>query len=342
MSDKNTDSWTIRSCLEWTEAYLRRHDQENPRLTAQWLLAVATGLKRIELYMQYDQPLTDAERGTLREVILRRLQGEPLQYISGRAAFRHLELTVRPGVLIPRPETETLVELVLDELKSARPVQAGFEQAAPSAMIEQVQDNRPLADLPLAELKPADNLHKVLEIGCGSGAIALSLLYELPGLSVWATDISSEAVSLTRENAERLGLNKPEPAVQPSQLTVIQDDLASSLVDDPQQQASFAVVVSNPPYIPTSELADLAIEVRGFEPLIALDGGEDGLDIYSRLLEQAFLLLQPNGLLAVELYETKLQKASDLAEQAGYINIQIHTDLTGRQRFLTARKPVNV
>jgi release factor glutamine methyltransferase len=304
--------------------------------------------------MQYDQPLTDAERDTLREVILRRLQGEPLQYISGRAAFRHLELAVRPGVLIPRPETETLVELVLAELKPAKPMQAGLEQAASSAMVEQGQteqgqDNQPLTDLPLADLKPADNPQKVLEIGCGSGAIALSLVYELPGLSVWATDISSEAVALTRENAERLGLSDLEPADQPGRLTdqpgrltVIQDDLASSLVDDPQQQASFAVVVSNPPYIPTSELADLAIEVRDFEPLIALDGGEDGLDIYTRLLEQAFLLLQPNGLLAVELYETKLQKAANLAEQAGYIDTQIHTDLTGRQRFLTARKPINV
>lgn len=318
---------TIRNCLEWTEKHLTKQGEEHPRLAAQWLLTAATGLTRLQLYLEYDRPLSVDERKTLRLGIRRRLRGEPLQYITGRAPFRHLELAVRPGVLIPRPETETLVDLVL--------------AFAPQ---------------------------RVLDVGTGSGAIALSLLHELPGVSVWATDISAEALAIAAENARELGLGGEardggvvedladvsngasdgdsarafdEVSTLPyrcdfERLHFIEDDLAISLVDDPELYASFDALVSNPPYIPSSEMSGLPREVGEFEPTIALDGGVDGLDIFRRLLSQAKALLKPGGLLAVELYETKLEVAQKLAEAAEFKTVQIHPDLTDRPRFLTA------
>ncbi|MDR2957577.1 MAG: peptide chain release factor N(5)-glutamine methyltransferase [Coriobacteriales bacterium] len=282
---------TIRSCLKWTEQYLSLHQEANPRLAAQWLVATVTGLDRIGLFMHFDQPLTEDELLLLQQTIQRRLRGEPLQYISGRAAFRYIELAIQPGVLIPRPETEMLVDLVL----SAQP-------------------------------------DKILEIGCGSGAITLSLLKELPGVTVVATDISPQAVATTRQNAALLKLDDP------TRLIVIEDDLATSLLDKLEMVAGFDAIVSNPPYIPQAALAMLPQEIIDYEPLLALDGGDDGLSIYRRLLEQSVVLLRPGGLLAVELHETNVTEAASLAATAGFRAVDTHFDLTGRLRFLTAMK----
>ncbi|MDR2108107.1 MAG: peptide chain release factor N(5)-glutamine methyltransferase, partial [Coriobacteriales bacterium] len=155
--------WTIRTTLEWTQAHFARAGEENPRLAAQLLVGQATGLSRLDLYLDYDRPLSLCERDCLRALITRRDGGEPLQYLIGRAPFRHLELHVRPGVLIPRPETETLVDLVL----AALPPRA-----------------------------------RVVEIGTGSGCVALALLDELADCQVIATDNSPEALALARENAQ--------------------------------------------------------------------------------------------------------------------------------------------
>ncbi|MCL2631806.1 MAG: peptide chain release factor N(5)-glutamine methyltransferase [Coriobacteriia bacterium] len=288
----NENSWTIRTCLEWTEQRLRQNQEENPRLSAQWLLAHATGLERIELYMNFDQPLTDDQRVVLREAITRRLQHEPLQYIVGHAAFRYLQMMVRPGVLIPRVETELLVDLA----KASSP-------------------------------------KRVLDVGTGTGAIALALLHELPECFVVATDISEDAIRLAMENAERLGV-----AVL-SRLEVIQDDLATSLLDRADMPGSFDVVVSNPPYIPSVELESLPDEVKRYEPRSALDGGVDGLDLFKRLLDQATQLLKPGGKLLVELHENRVSEAAQLAKAAGYKSVSTHTDLAGRARFLFAELP---
>jgi len=294
-SQPNLPVWTVGSCLDWTQQYMEHHDDDKPRLSAQWLLSAATGLSRIELYMQYDKPMTDQEKTSLREFIQRRLNKEPLQYISGRTAFRYIELKIVPGVFIPRPETETLVDLVLKE-----------------------------------------QAQRVLEVGCGSGAISLALLHEQAELLVWATDIDSLAVSLTEENYTNLGLAEGSGAEGQKRLVVIQDDLASSLLQDPDMLASFDVLVSNPPYIPSPDLDSLPSEVKEFEPLAALDGGPDGLDFYRRLLDQAVQLLKPGGCLAVELHETRLGQAAELASAAGFSSVDIYPDLNQRERFLTA------
>lgn len=287
------------------------------------LASHATGLTRIELYTSFDKPLSEEERAVLRDSIQRRLAGEPLQYIRGRVGFRHLELMVRAPVLIPRPETELLVELVLRYASERELTQA-----------------------------------RILDIGTGSGAIALSLLYELPGCELVATDIDEAALSLARSNAEELGLesmriaeeNSSETQNQPpvipakagthlktkTRLRLHQDDLASTLLENEINHGSFDVVVSNPPYIPTAEYECLPPEILQFESREALDGGADGLVTFRRLAEQTALLLKPGGLLAVELHEDTLEEAVACAQSLLFHQVQIQQDLTNRNRFLVA------
>jgi release factor glutamine methyltransferase len=286
--------WTILEALDWTEQRLAREQEENPRLAAQMLAAFATGLTRIELYTSFDKPLSDNERSKLRQSIQRRLEGEPLQYIIGSTGFRHLELKVRPPVLIPRPETELLVELVL-------------EQAANRGQKE---------------------LH-ILEIGTGTGAIALALLTELPACQVIATDIDGSAIALAKENAAACDFDE-------QRLELRIDDLASSLLARENYHHSFDAVVSNPPYIPTAEYEQLPDEIRHFESRGALDGGEDGLAVFRELAKQAATLLKGGGLLAMELHEQMLEEAAASLQCLPFFGVQIHPDLTARPRFLTA------
>jgi release factor-specific protein-(glutamine-N5) methyltransferase len=300
MSDAASPSWTVRTTLEWTQGHFESKGVENPRLSAQWLLSGVTGLSRLELYTNYDLPLTSAQLAALRANIKRRVVGEPLQYILGKAPFRHLELKVGPGVLIPRPETEVLVDCVLEEL------------------------------LVLSDSRPA----RVLDLCTGTGCIALSLLHEHPGVLVVAADIDPIAIGLAEENARELELGADEA------LTLLQDDLATTLLADEAYREAFDVVVSNPPYIPTAELINLPNEIANYEPRQALDGGSDGLLVFRRIVDQAAALLRPGGLLACELHEATLDEAARICEEQGYVSTEIRPDLAGRPRILIARRPV--
>lgn len=275
--------WTIGDTLAWCREYLAHHDDENPKLSAEWLLAAATELTRIELYMHFDRPLTMEERDVLRETLKRRGAGEPLQYISGEAAFRHIVVKTSRGVLIPRPETEVLVDVVLDVLAGA--------------------------DAPC-----------VLEVGCGTGCIACSLAKEA-GAQVLATDISPEAVACAQANVEMLGL---EELVE-----IVERDCVAGIV------GSFDCLVSNPPYIPTAELAELPHEIAGFEPRLALDGGSDGLAFFDRLITEALPLVKDGGLFACELHETCLEEAARRLREAGCVDVKVTKDLVGRDRIVS-------
>jgi release factor glutamine methyltransferase len=168
-----SDIWTVRAALDWTTGYLADKDDAHPKRSAEWLLSAATGLSRVELYAYHDRPLSDDERARLREGVRRRAAGEPLQYVTGEVAFRHLVLKVRPGVLIPRPETEVLVDAVL-----------------------------PAIDTAIAARGQAT----VVDLCSGSGCIALSIAQERPAARLVAVDLSPVAVAVAEENAERLGL----------------------------------------------------------------------------------------------------------------------------------------
>lgn len=278
-------TWTIGSTLAWCREYLAHHDDENPKLSAEWLLAGATGLTRLELYMHFDRPLSMDERDILRETLKRRGAGEPLQYISGEAAFRHIVVRTSRGVLIPRPETEILVDIVL----------AALEDAEAS---------------------------RVLEVGCGTGCVACSIAREAKA-HVTATDISPEAVACAQRNVEALGLGEL--------VDVVECDCVEGIGE------TFDCLVSNPPYIPSAELASLPHEVAGFEPALALDGGADGLSFFDRLLDEALPLVRSGGLFACELHETRLQDAASRLRDRGLADVTVTCDLAGRERVVSGR-----
>ncbi len=286
-----SELWSIRTTLEWTQGYLERHGDSNPRLSAQWLLSAVTGLSRMQLYVDYDRPLSQEERNVLREYVKRRGAGEPLQYIVGTVGFRHIEVKVRKGVLIPRPETEVLVSAALAAL-------------------------------------PAEELHVAADICTGSGCIACSLAYERPECNVVATDISPDALALARENAQNLALEQ--------RISFYQGDLGAAV---PQElMGGFDLVISNPPYIPTAVLDSLDREVTAFEPTLALDGGQDGLELFRPLTLWAHDALRSGGVYAVELHETCLDAAQEFALQCGFATCEIVRDLADKPRVLVAQK----
>jgi len=289
--------WTVRDALQWTTEYFERNAVDNPRRSAEWLLSAATGLSRVELYAHFDRPLSDAERSAYRAAIERRVKGEPLQYVTGEMPFRHVVLKVRPGVFIPRPETEVLVDEVLRCLPPAEP---GAEPGSGPV---------------------------VLDLCTGSGTIAVSVAFERPDVRVYATEVVEATAEVARENAERCGVAE--------RVTVLTGDLFESLPED--LRGRVAVVASNPPYVPTADLADLPAEVGGFEPRIALDGGPDGLDVVRRIVDGAREWLPSGGTLVVETDTTTAGEAVKVMA-AWYEGTKAVRDLTGRERIATGRK----
>ena len=282
--------WTCKDALAWTVEYLTRRGDEHPRRSAEWLLSAATGLSRVELYALHDQPLTPEERTRLKGLIERRAAGEPLQYVTGEMPFRHLIVHVERGVFIPRPETEVLVDAVIDGL-------AGLGEA------------------------------HVVDLCTGSGCVAVSIAHELPESRVWAVDANEQAVEAARRNALYAGVQ--------NRVQVVHGDMFSPLM--PELTGRLDAVVANPPYIPSAQVPDLPVEVLGFEPRLALDGGPDGLREARRIAEGALRWLRPNGLLAIELAS---DRATAMAEEmrGTFEEVQVLRDLTGRDRIVVGRK----
>lgn len=292
------EPWTIKRILDWTSGYLERKGDDHPRLSAEWLLCSVTGLSRVELYVNFEKPLEKGELDAMHAAIERRAAGEPLQYVTGEMPFRHIVLKCERGVLIPRPETEVLVDAALEGVDAA--IQGGNEDV------------------------------RVLEVGTGTGCIALSIASERPGVHVTATDLSERAIELSRRNREALGLE--------GSVDIVWCDLAAGV--DPELMGTFSVLVSNPPYIPTRVLREeVPAEVANYEPELALDGGEDGLDVFRRLLDLAPTTLAPGGSLVVELFEGSLDDAAALVcNRGGWASVEVREDLTHRPRVLVARR----
>ena len=286
-----TETWTIKRVLDWTVGYLERKGDERPRLSAEWLLCFVTGLSRVEVYTNFDRPLTPAELAVMHEAVARRGRGEPLQYVTGEMPFRHIVMRCEEGVLIPRPETEVLVDACLEALGG-------------------VADPR------------------VLEIGTGTGCIALSIATECPGARVIAPDISPRAVALATRNRDALDLA--------GVVDVVGCDLASGVPE--ALYGTFDLLVSNPPYIPTAVLEhDVPPEVKDHEPHLALDGGADGLDVFRRILEIAPTMLRQGGTMALELSEDNVHAAAEACRaSAGWGHVEVREDLTHRPRVLVA------
>jgi release factor glutamine methyltransferase len=276
---KQTDEiWTTLKVLTWTTGYLTDKGVENARREAEWLLCEATGMDRIGLYLAFDKPLLDAELATYRALVTRRGKREPLQHILGNQEFDGLEFIVTKEVLIPRYDTETLIATALLNAPQAK---------------------------------------TILDIGTGSGCIAISLATRLASAQVTAVDLSAEALSVAVRNAKRNN--------------VAIEFLQGSFFE-PVGTRRFDLVVSNPPYITTADLSELQPEVRDFEPRLALDGGSDGLDAYRILTSAAPLHLQPGGWLFYEVGAGQAQVVSNLLAEAGFDAIVTVPDSAGIQR----------
>jgi release factor glutamine methyltransferase len=281
---QNTKSevWTLLRLLRWTTDYFAEKGIENPRLDAELLLAHVLELDRVGLYLNFERPLNADELDAIRPLVKRRGQREPLQYLLGQTEFWSLPFEVTPAVLIPRADTEILVEEALNR--------ADQEQGS------------------------------LLDVGTGSGAIAVSLASELPGWQISALDISAEALEIARRNAEKNGVA--------AQLQVLQGDLAQL----PQQQ--YDLIVSNPPYIAQAEWDELMPEVRCFEPQQALLAEDNGLECYRKLAAQAQSRLKPEGWLLVEIGYQQAEVVSELFRNAGLRDVFIRDDYAGQPRVV--------
>ena len=297
---KTGKSWTILHMILWSSEYLTEKGVEAGRLDAEWLLSTALGVDRLQLYLQYDRPLSPEEREAFKPLLRRRARREPLQYIIGRAAFRQLELKTDPRVLIPRPETEVLVQEVLDWAS------AGAGSVGP------VWDG---------------GAGRVWDMGTGTGAVALSLAAEGAWTKVVATDVSPEALSVAAHNAER------------HDLSGLVEFREGSLFEPLERGEQFNVIVSNPPYIAESEKGELQPEVRDWEPPEALFAGEDGLDVIRQLVAGAPEHLVSGGLLALECGLDQAERvAADVNATGAFAAIRIRPDLTGRPRVVMAER----
>lgn len=260
----NDKIWTIGRILKWTEQYFKDKGIESPRLDAEVLLAHVLEKQRIYLYVHFDEPLQPGELAAYREMIKKRVLRVPVAQILGEKEFMGLTFKVTADTLVPRPDTEILVQAAVDRLRAM----AGEE--------------------PL----------RFADIGTGSGAICLSVLHYLAGSVADTVDISPAARAVAEENAASLGLA--------DRVTFHTGDLL-----EPLSGISFAAILSNPPYIPEADIATLAPEVRLKEPHTALSGGQDGLDFYRRLANEAPAMLVPGGFTA---FEVGIHQAGDVAD----------------------------
>lgn len=274
----------ILEVIQKTTPYFEKQGIESPRLTIELLLAHLLKKKRMDLYLEFERELDEGTLAKLREMVKRRVAGEPLQYITGEVEFCGLKLLVDKRVLIPRPETELLVQAVLQR-----------------------------------------NPRKIIDVGTGSGCIAIALAKKLPEAEITAVDVSPEALEVARENGK---LHQVEKNVR-----FLESDLLQALPD------SFVVeaIVSNPPYIADGELAKLPKEVRDFEPVRALAAGEDGLKVIRRLVMDAKRILSPSGFMALEIGAGQRKVVEDIFGQQGHEVVEVVKDLLGHERVIVAQ-----
>ena len=275
---------TVLEVLQTSTAYFKKREIESPRLNAEHLLAHVLKRKRMELYLEFERPLAEEELAPLRDLVRRRGQGEPLQHLLGTVEFCGQTFLCDKRALVPRPETEQLVELLKSKVQNPKP--------------------------------------KILDVGTGSGVIALSLVTKFPEATVTAIDVSNEALELARENAERLALSH--------RVEFLKSDLLLYVSD------VYDLIVANLPYIASADRAALSREVR-HDPEIALFGGEGGDEVIRRLIDAARAHLSAGGLLALELGIGQAEELAALMTEKKYHDIEAIRDYSGVKRFLFGR-----
>lgn len=297
-----TTEWTIQSILDWTVQYFSQHQIQTPRLDAELLLGSVLNYERIQLYLQYDQPLIDSEKTAFRQLIKQRVAGVPVAYLLNKKAFWTLDLFVKEGVLIPRPDTEILVERCLFR-------------------IHQWQQDHP------------DSPCRILELGTGSGAIPLALCSELKQLEIVTVDRSSIALEVAQENLNRYSQLLSDRSNHITLICSNGFEKLNSIKENPILKFDF--LVSNPPYIPSDQIQTLQKEVNLYEPHDALDGGTDGLDFYRYLLEEGRPFLKSNGWLLLEIGFDQKKALNHLVNEIKSLQqTAFFQDLQGNTRVL--------
>jgi len=290
---ENFDSkgpWTPLKILQWAVPYLKQRGLPNPKFDVECLLAHVLKMDRLKVYLQFDRPLESAELSLLRELLKRRARHEPLQYITGQREFFGLSFKVSPDCLIPRPETEQLVELAIEYLK-----------------------------------RVPDQSRKVLDLGTGSGCIAISVAKNI-FCKVWAVDIEEKCLLRAQENAQRLGVEGVEWRKGDWLLALNQED-----------PAQFDLILCNPPYVSSVERAQLDPEVRDFEPPQALFAGESGLEAYEKLSQNLGDKLLPGGIALLELHAERFHQICELFQDP-HLGQTLYQDLQGLPRVLELKK----
>ncbi|MDE3108610.1 MAG: peptide chain release factor N(5)-glutamine methyltransferase [Acidobacteriota bacterium] len=292
-------------------ARLREASVPSPTLAAELLLMHSLGHDRAWIYAHPEVVLTAAEAETYFHLLERRAAGEPTQYLTGKQEFWGLEFEVTPAVLIPRPETEHVIEVALERLGEERGIRINMRTGAPTPR------------------------SRIADVGTGSGCIAAALAHELPHAQIVATDISEDALEVARRNAARHGVNE--------RIEFIRTDLLGEMLERPREsrrgEQLFDLIVSNPPYVARNEAQDLPREVREHEPAAALFAGPTGIELYERLVEQAAELLAPGGIVVLELgYNCADGVRAILSRQRVWVNVSVTNDLAGIPRVIAAER----
>ena len=288
------DIWTIQKLLNWVTEYFTGKGVDAPRLSAELLLSHALGLKRIELYTQFDKPVAKPELDELHNLVKRAGGHEPVAYLIGRTEFYSLELNITNDCMIPRPETELLVQRAIEFLRT----------------------------------RPGTQF--VCDLCTGSGCVAVAIAKNFPDARIIATDISSAALDVAAQNVEKHKLAE--------RITLLQGDLFEPLVR-PLDVEQFDLIVCNPPYVSAAEYDALEKNVKDYEPRIALFAGDDGLDIYRRIIEKADQFLKPEAALMLEIGYAQGPAVRDLLEHTGaFGEIKVEKDFHDNDRIVTAKR----
>ena len=275
--------WRIIDIVEWAEIYFKEKDFDNPRLEIEWLLCALLDCNRIDIYLRFEEPLSKQQLKKLKTWISRRIKKEPLQYITGSCDFYGRDFIVNPNVLIPRPETERLIDIALNRLDNS------------------------------SELR-------ILEVGTGSGCIAVTLGLEIPNSYIYAVDISPNALEVANINKQR---QKAE------NVNFLEMDILKFIPDE-----TFDCLISNPPYIPKEELKVLMKDVKDYEPLIALTDNSDGLIFYKKFADIASNIIKPGGYIILEVgLKDHPKLVSRLFSELGY-ETQLEKDFNGDDRVI--------
>jgi release factor glutamine methyltransferase len=288
--DESAEPWTVGRVIRWAAEDFAKRKNASPRLDAELLLGKVLAADRVRLLLEAQRPLSDAELAEYRELIRRRRAHEPVAYILGQREFYGHSFRVDRRVLVPRPDSETLVEAALERTKRR------------------------------------SMYGRAVDLCTGSGCIAISFAKARPTWRVTATDISEDAAALAWENATRLG------AV--FGLGIVTGDLFA-----PVGGRRFDLVTSNPPYIPSADIAALDADVRDFEPRLALDGGADGLALVSRIVKEAPARLEAGGILALEVQFDQAERVEALFAREGFTHTLRHRDYGGHERVVSGVKP---